>query len=125
MNLFYKSEKKLSKNCLRAADFYNNLLAVGTLDKKVILSSFSQDSQEEIAVFDFFESPVYSLKFIGTNLLAIGCTDKKVYLVNHNGDLESIFEGHQGIISSICWNEKHMATGSWDATCKIWDLETK
>lgn len=121
MNLYFVRETKVEESCLRCFDVCEGFLAIGTLNKKLLIYSFDQGSEFPLKTFDFFESPVYSVKFLPNKLIAIGCVDKNIYIVDHNGDLTNQLEGHEGIVSTLKCRDNLMASGSWDATCKIWD----
>ena len=56
----------------------------------------------------------------------MGCKDKNVYicLFDDNKDPMIVFEGHQGPVNSVEVQGTMLVSGSWDATAKIWDLES-
>ena len=69
-------------------------------------------------IFFFF------LKQKKTNVF-IGTCDGKLYNWNpSNGDLEN-FGKHESGVKCVKWlpNQSSLLTGSWDKTCKIWDVK--
>lgn len=124
MKLFFKNELTLSKNSLRSGDSRGNLLAIGTLEKTLLICEIKKTGVEILKTMNFFESPVYSVKFVTNNKLIIGCMDKNIYYITIEGEILMNLKGHEGIVNSLSYFNNLLASGSWDNTCRIWDLET-
>ena len=124
MKLFFKNELALSKKSLRSGDMRGNLLAIGTLEKTLLICEIKKSGLEILKTMNFFESPVYSVKFVSNNKLVIGCYDKNIYYLTTEGEILMNLKGHEGIVNSLSSFKNLLASGSWDNTCRIWDLET-
>lgn len=64
MEMYYLREKEVTKGCLRSIDFMGETVVIGTLNKTIHLYKFAEDGEIEARVYDFFESPVYSVKIL-------------------------------------------------------------
>ena len=122
MNIFFKHEIQISNKCLRTLDYKDDLLLVGCLDKKLYL--VDTENMKIIRHFDFFDSEVYSVKFLSKDRIAIGCNDARIYITTMEGDLISALEGHTEKVNSLSCHGDFLASGSWDATCRVWDLSS-
>lgn len=62
---------------------------------------------------------------INGNMVAVGGLDKEIRLLTSDGVQVGTFTGHTGgIISLATHGKRQLISGSWDGSCKIWDLET-
>lgn len=122
MNIFFKQEVQISTKCLRTLDYKDDILAIGCHDQKLYL--LSTEHMSVLHHFDFFDSEIYSVRFLTQDRIAIGCNDHKIYIVTTEGDLLGILEGHTEKVNSLSTHNNLLASGSWDATCRIWNLDT-
>lgn len=54
-----------------------------------------------------------------------GGRDNKIMMMDLVGNPMRELIGHEGAVNSLSQvNEKELISGSWDGTCKIWDIET-
>ena len=78
------------------------------------------------AEFPFFKDYLLSVRIMDDDKFIVGCKDKKIYICSFDDKTDPmiVFEGHEGPISSVDFSGTTLVSGSWDATAKIWDLES-
>lgn len=55
---------------------------------------------------------------------ATGSMDKRIHIFSPTGERVAVLEGHEGGVISLALSncKKHLLSGSWDGTCRVWDL---
>ena len=109
-----------------ALSYWNNTIAVGTWDKKIIILSAITGSQ--MAVLSGHTGSVHSLTFSsdGRSLVS-GSSDNTVKLWDmQTGGVVRTFYGHKGLVSSVSISADYIriASGSYDYTICLWNLQT-
>ncbi|KAJ5077874.1 f-box/wd repeat-containing protein pof1 [Anaeramoeba ignava] len=97
-----------------------------------ILISGSSDSTARIWDLEKYEcksvlhhqNAVWALDFLGEHLLT-GCKDTAVWWWNTSREevVELLF-GHKGPISTLQYQKSLVISGSYDSTCRVWDLRS-
>jgi len=113
----------------RCLDIYSNYLITGGTDKKVFLYSRSSPSSkwEMVHSYSFFPDWILDVTFMeGSNEFVTACKDNKIYVCSKDDSSAPslVFEGHKKTVNCVRYKEFKIYSGSWDGTCKIWDLET-
>jgi len=106
--------------------YWNNNVAVGSMDKNILILDTVTGSQ--VAVLSGHTDDVRSLTFSsdGTSLVS-GSEDKTVKLWDvQTGGVIKTFHGHTGRVQSVSISAGHttIASGSWDQTLRLWDIQT-
>ena len=112
----------------RTVDCRGDKLISGGIDKKCNLYVRSKETGKFVheAEFPFFQDYLLAVRIMDDEKFVVGCKDKKVYVCGFDDkkDPMLVLEGHNGPISSVEFSGTTLVTGSWDATAKIWDLES-
>jgi WD40 repeat protein len=117
------------KKAVRCLAIQDNMLFSGAVDNKMHLY-IREDAASKWALkhtYEFFGGWVLSIAFIpGGEYIVVGCQDKKIYLCSTEdpAHAHNTFEGHEGAVNCVRANEDKIFSGSWDATAKIWDLDS-
>lgn len=54
-----------------------------------------------------------------------GCYDSFIRIFEPSGNLQQVLQGHTKGVISFGWTSSfHLLSGSWDGTCRIWDLSS-
>jgi phospholipase A-2-activating protein len=112
----------------RTVDCLGGKLLSGGIDKRVNLYRRSQDTRQYVydCEFPFFKDYIMAVKIMDDEKFVVGCKDKNVYICGFEDKRDPllIFQGHTGPVNSVDINGSIVVSGSWDATAKIWDLES-
>ena len=119
---------------VRALDVLGPYMLSGSIDQTCQLFKKTTEPPhkfEFLSAITLFED--YILKvLIRPDLqgFIIGCKDNKIYLLDIEANPIGVLEGHTLAISSLCLDyiapdKLVLASGSWDATARIWDIESR
>ena len=62
----------------------------------------------------------------GKDCFFSGGKDKKIFQFDRHGSPIGLFEGHTNAVNCLrILDDEHIISGSWDATAKIWNIESK
>lgn len=112
----------------RTCHVHNDKMISGGIDRKVFFYQRTGDKQlfEQKAAYSFFTDYIMYVKIIDNDKFVVGCKDKNIYICSFedNQGPMLILEGHEGPVNSVEVSGTSLVSGSWDATAKIWDLES-
>jgi len=104
------------------------MLISGSIDKSSKIFALNSDTGK----YDFQNSVTYHTGFVvsvcpmvnGLGFFS-GGRDNKIMMMDILGSPVQELLGHEGAVNSLCQiNENELISGSWDGTCKVWDIET-
>lgn len=111
-------------------DFHPNgsMLASGSWDKEVRIWELS-NLETKYTLSGVHKTPITALSWQKSSgkLLAVGSSDCTASLWDsNNGKHVGSLTGHSGWVLGVSFlaDESYLATGSWDGSIKIWDVET-
>lgn len=112
----------------RTVDCLSGKLLSGGIDKRVNLYLRKGDSKifEHEAEFPFFQDYIMAVKIMDDEKFIVACKDKTVYICGFEDKQGPMLflQGHTGPVNSVDFKGTTLVSGSWDATAKIWDLES-
>jgi phospholipase A-2-activating protein len=112
----------------RAVDIQGNHLLSGGIDRR--LNHYIRDATTKKFTFDaefpFFKDYIMFVKIMDGEKFAVACKDKNIYICSFDDKKGPmiVLEGHTGPVCSLDFRGTTLISGSWDATAKIWDLES-
>lgn len=112
----------------RTVDCQGGKLLSGGIDKRCNL--FKRNEATKLYVHDsefpFFKDYIMVVKIMDDEKFIVGCKDKNVYICGfeEKRDPLLVLSGHTGPVNSVDFKGTTLVSGSWDATAKIWDLES-
>jgi phospholipase A-2-activating protein len=119
----------------------NDVLVTGAMDTSVLSWIRDPHATEPGAYIELLSARLYGHEHWVTALLRLppnvleaapaggfitGSMDKAVRIYSLEGTLISILRGHEGGVISLAFtgDGKHLLSGSWDGTARVWDLAT-
>ena len=113
----------------RTVDISEGRLLSGGIDKKVNLYTRSQDESHKyvhVGEFPFFTDYIMCVRILDKDRFAVACKDKNIYICSFSNFEKplQVLSGHTGPVNSLDFRGNMLVSGSWDATAKIWNLET-
>lgn len=112
----------------RTLDCRNGRLLSGGIDKRcnLYLRKGPDNKYEHECEFPFFTDYIMSVKIVDDDKFIVGCKDKNIYICSFDDKIAPMLslQGHTGPVNSIEVKGTTLVSGSWDATAKIWDLES-
>lgn len=112
----------------RTVDCRGDLLLSGGIDKRVNLykRKGTDGKFEHQHEFPFFKDYIMFVRIMDDEKFIVGCKDKNIYICAFEDKTAPmlILEGHTGPVNSVEFRGTTLISGSWDATAKIWDLES-
>ena len=113
----------------RAVDVHEGRLLSGGIDKKINLYTRTADQHNKfvhVGEYPFFTDYILSIKILDKDRFAVGCKDKNIYICSFSNFEKPllVLSGHTGPVNSLDFRGTTLVSGSWDATAKIWNLET-
>jgi phospholipase A-2-activating protein len=99
-------------------------LATGGLDRAVILWRLGDDGKfVKDATFNHHEHFVYALCPSSDGGFYSGSKDMNIFKLDSSGNPVKQFQGHGMAVCSLV-ETSDLISGSWDGTCKVWDIES-
>lgn len=125
---YYLSKSFKSHNgAARVVTIQGDRMVTGGIDHKVVTFKRAENGTfEQDMEYNFFKDYIYSAIIIDDSQFVIGCKDKNIYICSFS-DFENplvVLQGHSGVVNSLSYKNGVLLSGSWDATAKIWDLES-
>ena len=119
------SRTVLLNHYARELSYWNNTIAVGSVDRVIIILDAITGSQT--AVFSGHTDEVNSVAFSsdGKSLVS-GSHDRTVKLWDvQTGGVVKTFSGHTGLVRSVSISADCtiIASGSWDRTTRLWNIQ--
>lgn len=112
----------------RTVDCRNGRLLSGGIDKRCnyYIRKPEHGSYVHECEFPFFKDYILTVKIMDDDKFIVGCKDKNIYICSFEDKQGPMLclEGHTGPVNSVEVRGTTLVSGSWDATAKIWDLES-
>lgn len=112
----------------RTIDLRGDKLLSGGIDKRLNLFKRNSTSGkfEHNQEYPFFKDYIMFIRIMDDDKFVVGCKDKNIYICSFDDTKGPmlVLEGHTGPVNSVEVQGTTLVSGSWDATAKIWDLES-
>lgn len=112
----------------RTVDCRHGRLLSGGIDKRVNLYLRKGDGHKYVheCEYPFFKDYIMSVRIMDEDKFVVCCKDKNIYICSFEDKQGPMIflQGHTGAVNSVDFKGTTLVSGSWDATAKIWDLES-
>ena len=116
----------LHSSIVRAVDCSDALLLSSGLDGSTYLYSLESDRYSLVQAYQHHEGAVYACRFApDPTYFFTGGGDKKVICSDLEGSKQVNYLGHEDAVCSVDVVGNRLISGSWDATGRLWDIETQ
>jgi phospholipase A-2-activating protein len=115
------------KNTLRSISANSNgIVVTGSFDKTCGFMKRTDGVYNFYKDTKYHEDYIYIVRSNITNTAFFtGAKDSKIILMDNEGNPLAEFIGHSGTVNSISQADQYtFISGSWDATARVWDVET-
>ena len=111
---------------MRSVDVSDSLLLSSGLDGCTYLYSLDSDRYSIMQAYQHHQGAVYACRFSpDPTYFYTGGGDKKAFRSDLEGANPVAFLGHEDAVCSLDAAGNRLVTGSWDATARLWDVETQ
>jgi phospholipase A-2-activating protein len=116
---------QVHSDAVRCISISEDLLLTGSYDSTLFLGRHIDNKYELVTTYSHHTTPVYSC-VLSPDKISFFSGDKSgaIYHSNLDGTSKKIIGTHEKTVCSLDTFENYVISGSWDATGRIWDVNT-